>query len=243
MEVKELENRIINADCLDILKELPDECIDCFFSDIPYRIAQGGASTTSTFGSKYKWSNNPEKLELYKKGKIFSENDIDPSEYLSDIYRIMKEKAHGYIMVNSTNLKDTIQKIEDVGFILNNILVMRKNNCVTNQWYMKDVEFTVFFRKGKAKPLNNCSIKSCLDVLMPQDKIHDTQKPVDYVQILIGNSTQENDLVLDCFSGSGTTAVACHKLKRRFICIEKDKEYWEASVKRLEDEQKQMTLF
>lgn len=243
LDIKDLENKIINADCMDILKQLPDMCIDCFFSDIPYKIAQGGCSTTSTFGSKNKWANNPEKLELYKKGKIFKENDIDPKEYLPQIYRVLKEKAHGYIMVNSSNLKDTIQKIEDVGFIVNNILVMKKNNCVTNQWYMKDVEFTIFFRKGKAKPLNDCGIKSCLDVIMPQEKIHETQKPISYVQTLIGNSTQKNDLVLDCFSGSGTTAIACHNLKRRFICIEKDVEYFAKSCERLKAVQAQMQLF
>ena len=55
--------------------------------------------------------------------------------------------------------------------------------------------------------------------------------------------SKEGDLILDCFSGSGTTAIACHRLKRRFICIEKDKTYWEASVKRLEEEQRQGTLF
>lgn len=119
-------NKIVNADCLDILKQLPDKYVDCLFSDIPYKISQGGCSTTSTFGSKNKLANNPEKLELYKKGKIFKENDIDPKEYLPEIYRVLKEKAHGYIMVNSSNLKDTIQKIEDVGFIVNNILVMKK---------------------------------------------------------------------------------------------------------------------
>jgi DNA modification methylase len=47
----------------------------------------------------------------------------------------------------------------------------------------------------------------------------------------------------DCFSGSGTTAIACHNLKRRFICIENDKEYYEASVKRLEEHKKQLNLF
>lgn len=239
----DLIGKITCADCIDILKQLPDKCIDCFFSDIPYRISQGGCSTTSSFGTKNKWQNNPEKLELYKKGKIFTENDIEPSEYLPDIYRIMKDKAHGYIMVNSSNLKNTIQQIEDANFIINNILVMKKNNCVTNQWYMKDIEFTIFFRKGGAKPLNNCGIKSCLSVIMPKDKIHETQKPVEYVQTLIGNSTQENDLVLDCFSGSGTTAVACHNLHRRFICIEKDPEYWKASCERLEQAQRQQTLF
>lgn len=49
--------------------------------------------------------------------------------------------------------------------------------------------------------------------------------------------------ILPCFSGSGTTAIACHNLKRRFICIEKDKDYYEASVKRLEDARKQLCLF
>ena len=243
MDITLLENQIINNDCLNVLKEMPDKCVDCFFSDIPYHIAQGGCSTTSAYGTKKKWSNNPEKLALYKNGKIFEENDIEPNEYLPDIYRIMKEGGHCYIMVNSTNLKNTIQAIEDSGFILNNILVMRKDNCVVNQWYMKDVEFTIFFRKGRAKPLNNCGIKSCVDVIMPREKIHDTQKPLSYVSMLIENSTKEGDLVLDCFSGSGTTAIACHRLKRRFICIEKDKGYYEASVKRLEEEQKQGVLF
>lgn len=51
------------------------------------------------------------------------------------------------------------------------------------------------------------------------------------------------DLVLDCFSGSGTTAIACHNLKRRFICIEKDFDYWKASCKRLEEHKRQLILF
>lgn len=243
IDINDLIGKITCADCMDILKQLPDKCIDCFFSDIPYRISQGGCSTTSSFGTKNKWTNNPEKLELYKSGKVFEENDILPNEYLPDVFRVMKDKAHGYIMVNSSNLRNTLQDIEDCGFIINNVLVMRKNNCVTNQWYMKDCEFTIFFRKGRAKPLNNCSIKSCIDVIMPQEKIHETQKPADYVELLVGNSTNENDLVLDCFSGSGTTAIACHRLKRRFICIEKDKAYWELSCNRLEEEKKQGVLF
>lgn len=72
---------------------------------------------------------------------------------------------------------------------------------------------------------------------------HPTIKPLGIFETLVKNSSRENDLVLDCFSGSGTTAIACHRLNRRFICIEKDKEYWEASVKRLEDERKQLSLF
>jgi site-specific DNA-methyltransferase (adenine-specific) len=55
--------------------------------------------------------------------------------------------------------------------------------------------------------------------------------------------SQEGDLILDPFSGSGTTAIACHRLKRRFICIEKDPEYWAKSVERLKAEQAQLQLF
>ena len=67
-------------------------------------------------------------------------------------------------------------------------------------------------------------------------RIHPTQKPADLFGQILRDYSKEKDLVLDCFSGSGTTAIACHRLKRRFICIEKDAEYWQASIKRLEDE-------
>ena len=73
-----------------------------------------------------------------------------------------------------------------------------------------------------------------------KDKFHPTQKPINLISYLIQRSSRENDLILDCFSGSGTTAVACHNLKRRFICIEKDHDYWKASVERLENAQAQL---
>jgi site-specific DNA-methyltransferase (adenine-specific) len=76
-----------------------------------------------------------------------------------------------------------------------------------------------------------------------KDTIHSTQKPINLFSKLITTSSNENDLVLDCFSGSGTTAVACHNLKRRFICVEKDPEYWKASCERLEQAQRQQFLF
>lgn len=76
-----------------------------------------------------------------------------------------------------------------------------------------------------------------------EERIHPTQKPVGLFMKILQDYSKENDLILDCFSGSGTTAVACHKLKRRFICIEKDPEYCKASHERLEQAQRQQTLF
>ena len=74
-------------------------------------------------------------------------------------------------------------------------------------------------------------------------KFHPTQKPINLISYLIQRSSRENDLILDCFSGSGTTAIACHNLNRRFICIEKDYDYWKASVERLENAKAQLKLF
>ncbi len=74
-------------------------------------------------------------------------------------------------------------------------------------------------------------------------RLHPTQKPLQLFKKCIAEYSKEGDLIADFFSGSGTTAIACHNLKRRFICIEKDKDYYEASLKRFVDHQKQLTLF
>lgn len=78
----------------------------------------------------------------------------------------------------------------------------------------------------------------------PQDskRFHPTQKPVALIGWCLKLFTNEGESVIDCFSGSGTTAIACHRGKRRFVCIEKDKEYFEMSVKRYEDEIRQGIL-
>ena len=74
-------------------------------------------------------------------------------------------------------------------------------------------------------------------------RIHPTQKPLKLFEQIIEHYTSLNDLILDCFSGSGTTAIACHNLKRRFICIERDTDYYNASVERLKIAQSQLKLF
>ena len=66
------------------------------------------------------------------------------------------------------------------------------------------------------------------------NNIHDTEKPVELMAILIENSSNPNNLVLDPFMGSGTTAIACKQLNRNFIGFEINKEYCDMANKRLE---------
>ena len=75
-----------------------------------------------------------------------------------------------------------------------------------------------------------------------EKRIHPTQKPVDLFGMILRDYSKEGDKIFDPFSGSGTTAIACHRGKRQFLCVEKDEVYFQKSVERLEEERKQMIL-
>lgn len=76
-----------------------------------------------------------------------------------------------------------------------------------------------------------------------EKRIHPTQKPLSVLEWIIAKYTNEGDLILDPFMGSGTTAVACHKLQRRYIGFELDKEYFDLANKRIESEKAQLSIF
>ena len=108
---------------------------------------------------------------------------------------------------------------------------------------MKNGEFIVFGRKGKAKPINNLGSKSIIEINNIRNKIHPTQKPIELLQMLITNSTDRGDVVFDCFMGSGSTGIACLNTNRQFIGMELDQEYFEIAKKRIYRHQLQGELF
>ena len=74
-------------------------------------------------------------------------------------------------------------------------------------------------------------------------RIHPTQKPLKLFEMILRDYSNENDLILDCFSGSGSLAIAAYNTRRNFICIERDTDYYNASVERLKIAQSQLKLF
>ena len=72
---------------------------------------------------------------------------------------------------------------------------------------------------------------------------HPCEKPISLICDLLNLFSKKGDIVLDCFSGSGTTAIACHRIKRNFICIEKNEKYYNDSVIRLNAEISKKRLF
>ena len=219
-------NQIIHADCMDILKQLPDKCIDLVLTDPPY-----GMSYQSSW-----------RTDKYK--PIENDNNLDwLNNWLIEIKRIIKEDASLYIFCSWHNVdkfKSEIQKFIKI----KNILIWNKNNFGSGDLfsdYAPKYENIIFCNPSN-KPLNGKRIANVLNYAKTLNELHPTEKPINLFSLLIEKSSNENDLILDCFSGSGTTAVACYNLKRRFICIEKDYDYWKASVERLKIVQAQQRL-
>lgn len=110
------------------------------------------------------------------------------------------------------------------------------------QYYMSQFEYILFFRKGKGHKINHCGTSDILSVPNKKTKgkdgknIHDTEKPIELMKILIDNSSQEGDTVLDPFMGVGTTGIAATVLNRDFIGIELDKAYFDIATERMNDE-------
>lgn len=229
-------NKIINADCMGILKELPDKCVDLVLTDPPYKKVQGGCT------------NHAVKLagatrEELSSGKFFKENIIKFEEWIPLVYRVLKDDTHCYIFSDDRNLYKVLDVGIKAGFKVLNILTWKKTKHCPNRYYLKNSEFIVMFRKGKAKNINNMGTFQVLEFANVEKKAHPSEKPLPLIECLLLNSSNKNDIVLEPFSGSGTTAVACKKFNRNFICVEKDKEYYEKSIERLKQAQIKQSLF
>jgi len=214
------------GDCLEILKTIPSESIDCLVTDPPYKIITGGDSNGK---------NSVRPKGILKGNRELMKTIPKFSDWLPEMFRVLKDGSQNYVMVNSSNLLKMANEIEKTGFKIQNFLIWQKNNCTPSQFYMKNCEYTLFFRKGRSKYINDIggskTVHSFNNII--GNKLHPTEKPIDLMEFYIRNSTNENDIVLDPFMGSGTTMVACKNLNRKGIGIEKEQMYFDIATKRL----------
>ena len=122
------------GDCLELMKNIPDESIDLVVTDCPYHIVSGGCTNIKRDDEPSGILNkrNAFTQKNAKSGKLFDNNDISFDEWLPDLYRVLKPNSHCYIMINARNLKELQIEAEKVGFKFVNLLVWRKNNKTPN---------------------------------------------------------------------------------------------------------------
>ena len=220
-----------NGDFFELIKHIPDESIDLIVTDPPYNMDHSTGGCTNR-AIRDKWRGN------IKAGNTIMDFDIRIkfSAWLPELYRVLKSSSHCYIFCNDKNLQELLNEATKVGFRESNILVWIKNNATPNRYYMKNCEFVLFFRKGKAKPIKNMGSKCAVEIknINGKEKLHPTQKPVDLIQMFIENSSNEGDFVLDPFMGSGSTGVACVRTNRNFIGIELAEKYFNIAKEQLE---------
>ena len=237
--------KLIQGDSLSILKKIEPKSIDMIFADPPYFLSGDGITC------------NAGKMVSVKKGNWDEKIDIDRKHKFNRKWiRLCKEvlKDNGTLWISGTmhNIYSIGMALEQEGFkIINNItwkkLIPPPNiscrafthSTETVIWAKKDMKKSKHkFNYDVMKELNNG--KQMKDVwetslTKPSEKKygkHPTQKPIELLERIILASTDENDLILDPFSGSGTTGIVANKLNRKYIGIEKEIEYLELTIRR-----------
>lgn len=228
---------LINGDCFSVLNEIPDNSIDLILTDPPYNIAK-----YSTGNMKFDW-----RSEVNNDVAEWDLTELKPKDLIDEFKRILKPTGNIFIFC-SYNIIGEYHKVFDSEFDTFQFMVWHKTNPVPN------------FRKSSF--LNSCElIISCWNkghtwnfttqngmhnfiesgICMGKERIknsdgknlHPTQKPLAILEKIIKIASNENDIVLDCFNGVGSTGEAALKLGRKYIGIEIDKTYMNATYTRL----------
>lgn len=221
-------NHIYNGDCVSGMRPLPDRCVDLVLTDPPYLM-------------NYRTNRRKDKHHKFCR-EIKGDNDFGLIEnYIKECYRVLKDDSAMYMFCNSNQIAFFIETAKEVGFKLKNIIIWVKNNHTAGDLYAafgKQYEFILLLNKGR-RVLNGKRITDVwyYDKVTGKKQLHQNQKPLDLLERCIGYHSDEGDVVLDGFMGSGSTAVAARNLGRNFIGWEIDKEYYDVAIGRLRTEE------
>ena len=230
------------GDCLKILKDISSKSIDLVVTDPPYLIENTKAGGKSELAKSIQKMND----EIENKNLTNGFN----IEVLDELVRIMKN-VNIYIWCNHKQIPMYLDYFVNKRNCSFDIIIWNKTNAMPlfNNKYLTDKEYCLYFRKnGLCAPKSYEEAKTVyyqpINIKDKKMYNHPTIKPLNIIRNLIKNSSNENETVLDCFMGSGTTGVACKELNRNFIGIELDETYFEIAKKRIEETiEKQIALF
>ena len=245
------KNSITQGDSLELLKKIPDKSIDLIFADPPYNLQLRETLYRPDQTTVEAVTNDWDKFDTYQAYDEFS------LTWLQECKRVLKDGGALWVIGSYHNILRLGTSIQNLGFWILNDIIWHKTNPMPNfrgtrftnahetlLWCTTSRKAKYTFNYQNLKELNEgkqmrsdwhipiCSGKERIREYNKQ-RSHPTQKPEALLYRILLASTNKGDLVLDPFSGSGTTAVVAKKLQRNFIGIEKDKDYVKLSKERL----------
>lgn len=233
MDIESIE--LYNMDCFHFLKEVKDSSVDLVLIDPPYNI-----SRESNFSSGSVTGRDTDRFRISTEFGEWDKDLIDIDKLISELYRVLKSGGtiiSFYDLWKISYLKESFEKagFKQLRFIewlkTNPVPINSKINYLTNSR-----EIALVGVKDSKPTFNSKYDNGLYEYPICRDKgrFHPTQKPIKLIEELILKHSNEGDLILDCFSGSGTTAVACMNTGGCFIGCELDEEYYSKSLGRIE---------
>ncbi|WP_051203169.1 DNA methyltransferase [Hugenholtzia roseola] len=256
----EIKNQLFLGDCLEILKAIPSNSIDCLITDPPYNIS--GYDHKKQIGwlkSNDFWKKQKAFKKIDENWDKFSDDDYESFtiEWLSEIKRIVKPNGNIAIFGSYHNIYKIGYLIEKLDLKTINSIIWYKRNAfpnVTQRMFCESTEQIIWcvneskknaknwtFNYKIMKELNGgVQMRNLFDVPLTKQSErefgkHPSQKPLEVLNNLMLALTNEGDVVLDCFLGSGTTAVSALQHKRNFVGIEQNYDYLQIAQRRLEN--------
>ncbi|HKJ39044.1 MAG TPA: site-specific DNA-methyltransferase [Anaerolineales bacterium] len=243
-------NQILHGDCIEILKSIPENSVDCVFADPPYNLQLNHDLYRPDMSKVDAVNDGWDQFEDFK------EYDEFTRRWLSASQRVMKDTGTIWVIGSYHNIYRVGAIMQELGFWILNDVVWIKNNPMPN---FRGVRFTNAHetmiwaqkKKGARYTFNHKSMKALNeDLQMRSDwtiplakgkqrikldgtKAHSTQKPEGLLYRVVMSSTNVGDVILDPFFGSGTTGAVAKMLGRNWIGIERDKKYIKVAQKRI----------
>jgi DNA modification methylase len=232
---------LYHGDCLDVMQTIEEGSVDAVFTDPPYRVT---ITKTSHQNIKRKNGNSLCKLEEHD-WKL----NIDWIPMMADK---LKHGGQLYCYASDMDISYYIDAMVENNIQITAKLVTIQNNplpAYRKVSYRGGIDFIIHARKGgKTNYFRSRSQKELLayrfyNIVSGKVRTeHPTQKPLEIVKEWVENSSQEGDIILDPFMGSGTTGVACIQTGRKFIGIEIDETYFKIAEKRIKEAQLQIRM-
>lgn len=203
-------------DALDALHLISDESVELLLTDIPYNVVNRESNGLRNFDKK-----DADVLNI-------------PLEVLIKHF-VRVTKGSIYVFCSTEQVSDIRSLMVEAGLTTRLCIWEKTNPSPVNGQYLwlSGVECCVFGRKKGAVFNEHCK-NTVWRFPNGRGKVHPTEKPIKLFRYIIETSSNEGDVVLDPFVGSGTTAVACQELNRKYVGIEKSAEYVKLAKKRLE---------